>query len=141
MGRQIRALLMMLYSSNEKVYYKENNESNPERTEFIMQKGYNTAMINIEKGNSILAHADQIRPQDEYEEENEDRISMIPYINDSLEQPLQNEMSKDEIMHDQVGQNELENSDEDQIMQEDNLDYSSVRDRSRSPRERNIGEG
>ena len=36
-----------------------------------------------------------------------------------------------------MDQNEFENSDEDQIMQEDNLDYSSVRDRSRSPRERN----
>ena len=42
-------------------------------------------------------------------------------------------------MHNQVGQNEFENSDEDQIMQEDNLDYSSVRNRSRSPKERNTG--
>ena len=49
-------------------------------------------------------------------------------------------MSEDEIMHDQVGQNEFENSDEDQIMQEDNLDYSSVWDRSRSLRERNTRE-
>ena len=44
-------------------------------------------------------------------------------------------------MHDQVDQSEFENSDEDQIMQEDDLDYSSVQDRSRSHRERNIGEG
>ena len=43
-------------------------------------------------------------------------------------------------MHDQVGQNEIENSDEDQIMQENNLDYSSVQDRSRSPRKRNTVE-
>ena len=43
-------------------------------------------------------------------------------------------------MHDQVGQNEFENSDEDQIKQEDDLDYNSVWDRSRSPRERNTGE-
>ena len=43
------------------------------------------------------------------------------------------------MMHDQVGQNVFENPDEDQIMQEDDLDYSSVRDRSRSPRERNTG--
>ena len=55
-------------------------------------------------------------------------------------QPLQNETSEDEIMHDQVGQCEFETSDEDQIMQEDDLDYSSVRDRSRSPRERNTDE-
>ena len=39
-------------------------------------------------------------------------------------------------MHDQVSQNEFENTDEDQTMQEDDLDYSSVRVRSRSPRER-----
>ena len=43
-------------------------------------------------------------------------------------------------MRDQVGPNEFENSDEDQIMQEGDLDYSSVRGRSRSPRERNAGE-
>ena len=40
--------------------------------EFIMQKGHNTAMINRKKGNSILVHADQIRPQGEYEEQNEE---------------------------------------------------------------------
>ena len=38
---------------------------------------------------------------------------MIPSVNDLLEQPLQNEMSEDEIMHDQAGKNEFENSDED----------------------------
>ena len=38
-----------------------------------------------------------------------------------------------------MGQNELENSDEDQIMQEDDPDYSSAWDKSRS-RERNTGE-
>ena len=36
-------------------------------------------------------------------------------------------------MRDQVGHNELENLDEDQIMQEDDIKYSSVRDTSRSP--------
>ena len=45
-----------------------------------------------------------------------------------------------EIMPDQVGQNEFENSNEDQIMQEDDPDYSLVRDRSRSSRERNTRE-
>ena len=65
---------------------------------------------------------------------------MIPCVNDLLEQPLQNEMSENEIMHDQVGQNEFKNSDKDHIIQEDNPDYSLVRDRSRSPRERNTGE-
>ena len=58
-------------------------------------------------------------------------------VNDLLKQPLQNEMSEDEIMHNQVGQSEFENSDEDQIMQEDELDYGSERDRSRSPRVKN----
>ena len=42
-------------------------------------------------------------------------------------------------MHNQVGPNEFENSDENQIMQEDDPDHSVVRDRSRSPRERNTG--
>ena len=50
-----------------------------------------------------LVHADQIRPQGEYEEQNKGEISMIPFANDLLEQPLQNEMSEDEIMLDQVG--------------------------------------
>ena len=140
MGRQIRALLTMSYSTNEKVWYKKNKEWNPEKVDFIMQKGHNTAIIDWEKGNSVLAHADQIRPQGEYEGQNEEEISTIPSVNDLLEQPSQNETSKDEIMQDQVCQNEFENSDEYQIMQEDDLDYSSVQDRSRSPRERNTEE-
>ena len=56
-----------------------------------------------------------------------------------MEQPLRNETSEDEIMHDQVGQSDFENSDENQIMRDD-LDYSSVWDRARSPKERNTGE-
>ena len=64
-------------------------------------------------GNNILAHADQIRPQGEHEEQNEEEISTIPFSNDLLEQPLPNETSEDEIMHDQVGQNEFENLNED----------------------------
>ena len=85
------------------------------------------------------AHADQIRPQGKYEEQNEEEISMIPSVNDLLEQLLQNEMSEDKIMHDQMGQSDFKNLDEDQIMQEDNLDYSSVWDRSISQR-KNTGE-
>ena len=65
---------------------------------------------------------------------------MIPSVNDLLEQPLYNEMSEDKIMHDQVGQSEFENSEENQIMQEDDLDYGSMQDRSWSPRERNTVE-
>ena len=122
------------------MYYKKNKESNPERAKFIIQKDHNTARINTEKENSILAHAYQIRSQGEYEEQNDEEIFTISSVNDLLEQPLHNETSKDEIMHDQVGQNEFENSDEDQIMLEDNLDYSSVQNRSRSHRERNTGE-
>ena len=67
MGRQIRALLTMSYSINEKVWYKKSKESNSERAEFIMQKGHNTAIINRGKENNILTHADQIKPQGEYE--------------------------------------------------------------------------
>ena len=81
MGRQIRASLTM-YSTNEKVRYKKNKESNPERAEFIIQKGHNTAIINREK----LAHANQIKPQGEYEEESKEEISKIPFVNDLLEQ-------------------------------------------------------
>ena len=136
MRRQIRALLTMSYSTNEKMWYKKNKESNLEKTEFIMQKGHNTVLINGENENRVFAHADQIRPQGKYEEQNEEEISTIPSVNDLL----QNEMSEDGIMHDQVGKNEIENSDKDQIMQEDDSDYSSVRDRSVSLRERNTGE-
>ena len=71
--------------------------------------------------------------------QNEKEIT-IPSVNDLFEQSLKNETSKDEIMQDQAGINEFENSDEDHIMQEDDLDYSSVRDRFRSPRERNTEE-
>ena len=53
---------------------------------------------------------------------------MIPSVKDLLEQLLQNETSEDETMQHQVSQNELENSEEDQIMQEDDLEYSSVPD-------------
>ena len=81
----------MLYSKNEKVWCKKNKESNSERAEFIMQKGHNTAIINREKKNSVLALADRIKPQGEYEEQNEEEISRIPSVNDLLEQPLQNE--------------------------------------------------
>ena len=115
MRKQIRTPLE-LYSTNEKVCNEKNKESNPERTEFIMQKGHNTAMINREKGNRILAYADQKRPKGKNEEENEEEIYVFPSVNDLLEQPLQNETLEDEIMHDQVGQSEFENSDEDQIM-------------------------
>ena len=82
MGRQIRALLTMLYSTNEKMWYKKNKESNQKKAEFIMQKGHNTAIINREKESNILVHANQIRPQGEYEEQNEEEISTIPSVND-----------------------------------------------------------
>ena len=55
-------------------------ESNLERAEFTMQKSHNTAIINREEGNCILAHADQIRPWGEYEEQNEE-ISTITFVN------------------------------------------------------------
>ena len=77
MGRQIRAPQTKSYSTNEKVWYERKKESNPERTEFIMQKDHDISTINREKGNSILAHAYQINPQGEYEEQNEEEISMI----------------------------------------------------------------
>ena len=96
--------------------------------------------MNREKGNCILADANQRTPRGEYEEHNDKEISLIPSVNDLLERPSQNEMSEDEIMHDPVGQNEFENSNENQIIHEDDPDFSSVRDRCRSHRERNTGE-
>ena len=53
-GRQIRAPFTMSCSTNEKMWYKKKKESNPEKAKFMMQKGHNTAIINREKGNSIL---------------------------------------------------------------------------------------
>ena len=67
---RLKVKIQQLYSTNEKVWYKKNKGSNPKRAEFIMQKGHNIAIINTEKRNSILAHADQIRPQGEYEQQN-----------------------------------------------------------------------
>ena len=58
----------------------------------------------------------KIRARGEYEVQNEEEISTIPSVNYLLEQLLQYETSEDEIMPDQVGQNEFENSDEHQIM-------------------------
>ena len=49
------------------MWHKKNKESNPEKAEFIMQKGHSEAIINREKGNSILIYANQIRPHGEYE--------------------------------------------------------------------------
>ena len=37
MGRQIKAPLIMSISTNEKIWYKKNKESNPERVEFIIK--------------------------------------------------------------------------------------------------------
>ena len=88
----------MSYSRNEKVRYKKNKELNPEMAEFIMQKSLNAAIINRENGNSILAHADQIRLQGDNEEQHEEDIYTIPSVKDLLEHPLQNETSEDEIM-------------------------------------------
>ena len=44
-------------------------------------------------------------------------------------------------MHDQVGLNEFEKSDENKMIQKDDLNYSLVGDRSLSARERNTREG
>ena len=52
-----------------------------------MQKGHNKAIINKENDNSILAHADQIRPWGEYEEQDEE-MPMVPSVNDLFD--LQN---------------------------------------------------
>ena len=48
-----------------------------------------------------------MRPQGEYEEQNDGEISTISSNNDLLEQPLRNETSEDKIAHNLVGQNEF----------------------------------
>ena len=88
MGSHIRSPLTISYSINETMWYKNNKESNPKRAEFIMQKWHNTSITNRVKRNSILAFADQIRPQGEYEDQNEEEISTVPSVNDLLEQSL-----------------------------------------------------
>ena len=66
-------------------------ECGAKRTKNQLQKGQNVSCkkpqysYNREKGNSILAHADQIRPKGKYEEQNEEEISTIPFVNDLLE--------------------------------------------------------
>ena len=42
-----------------------------------MEKRHNIAMINREKGNSTFAHADQIRPQSEYEEQSVEKKTLL----------------------------------------------------------------
>ena len=63
MGKQIRASTndVVIPQIKKSVVQKRNKESNRERAEFIIQKGHNTAIINTERGNSVLAHANQIR--------------------------------------------------------------------------------
>lgn len=54
----------------EKMWYKKNRQSVPERENFVMQKGQNAALI-FKKVNNILAYTDQIRSKQEYESEME----------------------------------------------------------------------
>ena len=139
MGRQIRAPLTMSFATNEKMWYKRNKDSRPEIVRFLMQKGQNTAIVDKENGNSVLAHADQIRPWGEFEDQDEE-MTTVPSVNDLLDQgngPVRNETSEEESMSEQ---NECEISDEDQIMEEEYAEYSLGRDRSRSPRGRNTEE-
>ena len=75
---------------------QKEQESNPEKVEFIMKKGQNTAIINGEKGNGIVAHAGQIRPQDEYEEQNEEEslrfLPLMIYWNNIYRMRLKTQM-------------------------------------------------
>ena len=56
----------MSYSTNEKVWYKKNKESNPETAEFVMQKGHNTVIIN-RKGEQYVSSCTSNKAPDEYE--------------------------------------------------------------------------
>ena len=50
----------MSFSTKENVCYIKDKESNEEKVKFLFQKGHNTA-ISEEKGQHVLAHADQFR--------------------------------------------------------------------------------
>ena len=53
MGRQIRSRITMSGSSNEKIWYKKHKDVPPERTTFVMQKEYYTALINKNERNVL----------------------------------------------------------------------------------------
>ena len=87
MGRQIRALVTMSFTTEEKVRYKWNKEAEPEKEKFILQKGQNTAVLEKKKKKKkkrlpILALADQFKarfepedvemPKEEHEETEEE---------------------------------------------------------------------
>ena len=67
----------MSYSTNEKVLYqkkKKKERIKSRKCRIHNAKSHIAARLNREKGNGILAHADQIRPLGEYEEQNEEEI-------------------------------------------------------------------
>ena len=64
-GRQIRAPLMMKKGGTKRTKNQIQKGQN-----WSCKKDTNTAIINREKGSSILAHADQIRFQGKYEYQN-----------------------------------------------------------------------
>ena len=78
-GRQIRCRIPQMKKCGTK---KQTKNQIQKGQNVSRKKGHNTTIINREKGNSILAHADQIRPKGEYEEQNEEEISTIPSVND-----------------------------------------------------------
>ena len=60
MGRQRRTTVSMSFSTNEKMWYKNSKEADPDEANFIMQKENNTVMIHTGNRN-IFANADQRR--------------------------------------------------------------------------------
>ena len=59
MGKQIRSLKTMSYSTNGKMWYKNHNDAPPERANYVMQRERQTALIN--ENENVLAHTDQIK--------------------------------------------------------------------------------
>ena len=51
--RQIRALITMSFATEEKVQYKRHKKAEPERAEFILQKGPNTAVLEKKRAANI----------------------------------------------------------------------------------------
>lgn len=92
MDRQIRALLTMSYSINENIY-KRNKENEPEKVNFIMQKGYNTALI-CKNGTNNVAHTNQLRASQNYK-----KVQSKATLNDYVDEQ---ESRAEESMDDQI---------------------------------------
>ena len=62
LGRRIRNPFTLGYNINSEVLYDNNKLDRPEKVTFLGQKGLNTAFVLKSNAETILAHADQLKP-------------------------------------------------------------------------------